>query len=180
MNHNPINHMLVPVEFNPLDIQYIDASGYYTLNPDYVLSYSYRDGFTERLLSLDIYVDVLFTCKVRVDYHKKQGNNYSPVSAQFETILPENIKQLIVQLTEQNALHLKHYYADTTMDDAGDTHFVINHEGTSHNVGIGIFMKKPVIENTAERLLFQLVEEMEKLREEFYKHPLPAIRIIRS
>jgi len=158
------------INFNPKDIQQLYATGYYVLHPDYLLSYRYSDGFTERLLRVDIYIDVLFTCKVNLEYRKKQGAEYTTVSQQFETDMPDTIKNLVTQLTEQEALHLKHYYADTQMEDASQTDFVINHKGKSYNVGMSIFIKKPAPENEAEYLLFQLTAALEQWREALYKH----------
>lgn len=157
------------INFKLKDIQQLDATGYYVLHPDYLLSYRYSDGFTERLLRVDIYIDVLFTCKVNLEYRKKQGAEYTTVSKQFETDVPDAVKNLIMQLTEREALHLKHYYADTQMEDASQTDFVINHKGKSHNVGMGIFMKKPTPENKAEHFLFQLTKELEEWREALYR-----------
>lgn len=156
-------------DFNPKDIQQLDATGYYVLHPDYLLSYRYNDGFSERLLRVDIYIDVLLTCKVNLEYRKKQGAENTTVSKQFETDVPDAIKNLVTQLAEQQALNLRYYYADTQMEDASQTDFVINHKGKSHNVGMGIFMKKPAPENEAEHLLFQLTEELEQWREALYK-----------
>lgn len=54
MNQNHINRTAVTTNFNLKDIQQLDATGYYVLHPDYLLSYRYSDGFTERLLRVDI------------------------------------------------------------------------------------------------------------------------------
>lgn len=156
-------------DFDPQDIQQLDATGYYVLHADYLLSYRYSDGFTERLLRMDAYIDGLFICKVNLEYRKKQGAEYTTVSQQFEIDLPDTIKNLLTQLTEQEALHLKHYYADTQMEDASQTDFVINHKGKSYNVGMGIYTKKPAPENEAEYLLFQLTTALEQWREALYK-----------
>jgi len=118
---------------------------------------------------MDLYIDVLLTCKVNLEYRKRKGIEYTTVSKQFEADLPDAVKNLVIQLTARKTLNLKHYYADTQMDDASQTDFVINHKGTSHNVGMGVFMKRPFSENEVEHLLFQLTEELEQWREELYK-----------
>ena len=58
------------MSFKKIDIQKFDSTGYYVLHEDYILSYSYSDGLTERLYSIDIYVDVIFECKIDLRFYK--------------------------------------------------------------------------------------------------------------
>ena len=58
------------------------------------------------------------------------------------------------------------------MEDCNTDDFVINHGGGSHNVGIGIMIKKIIIENESEELLFRLHEQFKKWKEEIYNEIL--------
>ena len=57
------------MNFEVLDIRRIDDTGNFKLNEDYILSYDHSDGWSERLLTLGIYIDLIFECKVQIRFY---------------------------------------------------------------------------------------------------------------
>lgn len=157
------------MEFDNINIQKIDSTGNYRLHDDYILSYEFSDGWTERSLRVSFYIDLIYDCKVDICYYQTaRRNRDSNFKRQFEIKVPENIKILIEQLVNQDTLNLKQIYADTFMEDSREEHFVINHNKKSHNISIGIREKK-IIKNEAEKIFFKLHDRLEKWREEIYQ-----------
>lgn len=158
------------MNFEVLNIRKIDSStGNFKLHEDYIVSYDHFDGWSERLLSLGIYIDIIFECKVRLHFHNK---NMGKFEKQFECEIPFEIKNIILEIQKLDHLELNHYYSDIFMEDQGKEDFVINHLGNSHNIRIGNLFKKPQPKNPSEKLFFDLIELFEKWREEIYQQCL--------
>ena len=165
------------MNFKQIDIQKFDSTGNYVLNEEYILSYVYSDGWTERKLRIAFFIDVYFDCKIDLSFYlinnKKDGASFSQkIAKQIESQIPIGIKNLIVSLKNLNELELKYLYADTFMEDSKDEHFVINHNGKSYNIGIGILHTKVEPENESENLFFQLHTEFEKWKDDIFKKTL--------
>lgn len=169
------------MNFKQIDIQKFDSTGNYILNEEYILSYNYSDGWTERNFNITFFIDIYFDCKIDLSFYlrdlkKRNCTHYSQkIENQIEIQIPLEIKNLIVSLMNLNELKLKHIYADTFMEDSKNEHFVINHNGKSLNVGIGILLKKVETENQSEKIFFQLHSEFEKWKEAIYKKILSEI-----
>jgi len=159
------------MSFNRLEIQRPDESGYYALDEEYLLSCIYWDGWTERLLRFEIFVDIYYECRGEIGFYTKEKES-KEIESLLGFELPAEIKKLIDLLINQEELQLKKYYSDFFMEDPSNVHFVINRDGISHNSGIGIMLKKLENPNESEKLLFLLKEEFEKLRESIYNEML--------
>ena len=160
------------MNFEVIDIRRVDSTGNFKLNEDYILSYDHSDGWNERMLSLGIYIDLIFECKVRIRFYTR---NHDKFGKQFECEIPSEIKNLISEIINLDLLTLKHHYADIFMEDMSSEHYVINHSGKSHNIGIGTLLKKLQPENPSEELFVTLIELFEKWREEIYQDCLKNI-----
>lgn len=154
------------MNFEVLDIRRVDTTGNFKLNEDYILSYDHSDGWSERLLSLGIYIDLIFECKVQIRFYPRNRDQFKK---QFECEIPPEIKNIISEIVNLDLLTLKYHYADIFMEDMSSQHYVINHSGTSHNIGIGTLLKSPQPENPSEKLFFTLIELFEKWREKIYQ-----------
>ncbi|TDX11344.1 hypothetical protein [Flavobacterium sp. S87F.05.LMB.W.Kidney.N] len=163
------------MNFKQIDIRKVDSTGNFKLNHDYVLSYDHFDGWSERSLGVGIYIDLIFECKVDIDF-RTWNRDSTRYEKQFGCEVPLEIKNIISELMNLDPLTLKYYYADMSMDDMSTQHFVINHGGVSHNVGIGILLKKPQPENPSEKLFFDLIELFKKWREKIYQECLKEIK----
>ncbi|MBN9338073.1 MAG: hypothetical protein J0I88_09545 [Chryseobacterium sp.] len=169
------------MKFKQIDIQKFDSTGNYVLNEEYILSYGYSDGWTERSFNIAFFIDIYFDCKIDLSFclrnlKKKNGTSYSEkIEKQIESQIPIEIKNLIVSLINLKELKLKYLYADTFMEDSENEHFVINHNEKSHNIGIGILLKKVKPENESENLFLQLHIEFKKWKEDIYKKILSEI-----
>lgn len=162
------------MNFEVINIRRIDPTqGKFKLHEDYLISYDQFDGWTERLLSLGFYIDILFDCKVDISFHTK---NFEKFEKQFECETPSQIKNLVLEIQKLDHLELKHYYSDIFLEDQGKEDYVINHLGKSHNIRIGNLLKKPHPENPSEKLFFDLIELFEKWREEIYQDCLKELR----
>jgi hypothetical protein len=146
-------------------IRKFDSNGLYKLDECYMLSYSHCDGWNERGLNFDFFVDIYFDCFVRLSFLDR---NITRIDSQFSLELPLTIRDLILSLINLDKLELKFLYADTFMEDSGEEIFVINHNNISHNVCIGILEKKIIPSNLSEELFFKINKELEKFREETY------------
>lgn len=161
------------MNFEVLNIRRIDSTnGNFKLHEDYILSYDQFDGWTERLLRLGIYIDVIFECKIDMTFRTKKFEKFEK---QFECEIPSEIKNIILEIQKLDHLELKHYYSDIFMEDQGHEDYVINHLGNSHNIRIGNLLKKPQHENPSEKLFFDLIELFEKWREEIYQQCLKEL-----
>lgn len=161
------------MDFEVLKIRKIDSStGNFKLHEDYILSYDHFDGWSERLLSLGIYVDIIFECKVRLHFLDK---NMARIEKQFECEIPPEIKTSILGIINLDQIVLKHYYADMFLEDETRQNYVINHSGKSHNITIGTLLKKLQPENSSEELFFNLIDLFKKWREEIYHECLKEL-----
>ncbi|SNR82969.1 hypothetical protein [Flavobacterium sp. ov086] len=154
------------MNFEVLDIRRIDDTGNFKLNEDYILSYDHSDGWSERLLSLGIYIDLIFECKVQIRFYT---TNFDKFEKQFECEIPSEIKNIISEIVNLDLLTLKYHYADIFMEDMSKQHYAINHSGKSHNIGIGTLLKNPQPENSSEELFVTLIALFEEWREEIYQ-----------
>ncbi|SCY29386.1 hypothetical protein SAMN02927916_1758 [Flavobacterium anhuiense] len=163
------------MDFEVLNIRKIDSStGNFKLHEDYILSYDHFDGWSERLLSLGIYIDIIFECKVRLHFLDK---NMEQIEKQFECEIPSEIKTLILGFINLDQVVLKHYYADMFLEDETRQNYVINHSGKSHNITIGTLLKKPQPENIPEELFFNLIDLFKKWREDIYQECLKELAL---
>lgn len=161
------------MNFNVRDIRRIDK-GKYILHEDYLLSYDYWDGWTERFLRMGIYIDIIFECKVDINFSKTDKDR-EKIEKQFECELPLEVKAIISEIINLDVLTLKHYYADMTVEDWGSEDYVINHNGISHNIGIGTILKTPQTQNQSEKLFFTLYDLLDKWREKIYEECLQQL-----
>ncbi|OMQ08690.1 hypothetical protein [[Flexibacter] sp. ATCC 35103] len=160
------------MNFELIDIRKVDSTGNFKLNEDYILSYDHSDGWSERLLSLGIYIDLIFECKIVISFRRKNFENFEK---QFECEIPSEIKNIISEIINLDPLTLKKHYADTFMEDMNRQHYAINHSGKSHNIGIGTLLKRPQPENPSEELFITLIDLFEKWREVIYQDCLKNI-----
>ncbi|WP_428231772.1 hypothetical protein [Flavobacterium sp.] len=160
------------MNFALIDIRKVDSTGNFKLNEDYILSYDHSDGWSERLLSLGIYIDLIFECKIAISFRKK---NFEKFEKQFECEIPSEIKNIISKIINLDPLTLKKHYADTFMEDMNSQHYAINHSGKSHNIGIGTLLKRLQPENPSEELFITLIDLFEKWREVIYQDCLKSI-----
>lgn len=159
------------MKFNPLDYQRPDATGNFVLDEEYLFSCTYRDGWTRRLLSFRLFIDVYYECWGEIAFciREKESKRIEKL-LKFE--LPLEIKEIIDQMIDQEELDLKKYYSDFFMEDPQRVHFVINRKGISQNVGIAIMVKKLENPNESEKLLFLLQAAFDKIREDLYNEIL--------
>ncbi|MFH6996126.1 hypothetical protein [Flavobacterium sp. FlaQc-48] len=59
------------MSFRQLDFQRFDEAGNYALNEEYILSYLYSDGWTERLLKFTIFTDIYYECKGQISFYNR-------------------------------------------------------------------------------------------------------------
>jgi hypothetical protein len=160
------------MNFEVIDIRRVDSTGNFKLNEDYILSYDHSDGWNERLLHVGIYIDLIFECKVQIRFYT---TNFDKFEKQFECEIPSEIKNIISEIINLDPLTLKQHYADVFMEDMCSQHYVINHSGKSHNIGIGTLLKRPQSENPSEELFITLADLFTKWREEIYQDCLKNI-----
>lgn len=160
------------MSFRPLDFKKIVA-GKYVLNEEYLLSYSYSDGWTDRLLSFSMFIDIYYEYRGEISFYnrKRKEDQKTEIEFGFETPFetPAEIKNLTDLLLNQNEIELKFYYSDFFIEDPRTVNFVINQKGISHNVTIAIMLKELENKNESEKIIFLLQKEFEKLREEMYQ-----------
>ncbi|TDW52662.1 hypothetical protein EV144_1011353 [Flavobacterium sp. 270] len=162
------------MNFKQIDVRKIDSTGNFKLNHDYILSYDHFDGWSERLLGIGIYIDLIFECKVDIHFYKLNRDR-TRYEKQLECEIPSEIKNIISEIMNLDHLTLKHYYADIFLEDSGRQDYVINHCGVSHNIRRGTILKKLQAENRSEELFFDLIELFEKWREAIYQECLKEL-----
>lgn len=153
------------MEIDIYSIKKLDSKGFYKLDEGYLLSYSHKDGWNDRGLNIDFFIDIYFECLIRLSFLDK---SFKRIDLQFKIELPMKIRDLISNMMNLDELKLKFIYADTFMEDSGEENFVINHKNISHNVCIGILNNKIVPSNISEQIFFNLHKEFEMLKKEVY------------
>jgi hypothetical protein len=100
-----------------------DENGYFVLDDGYIMSYSHRDGFSERLLSIDVLIDQNFELTM---YHQcfKLGNEYQKTERDFQFKLtvkknPLEVSLFLEKIIFKEDIILKNYYGfdGVSMDD---------------------------------------------------------------
>lgn len=161
------------MEFNKIDIQRFDSTGNYALSEYYLLSYSYSDScWTERFLLANFFIDIYYKCKIDISFYINTNKNSKSfrqrIENQIEINIPSKIKNLLVSINQIEKLDLKRCYFDTFLEDSQREDFVINHQNTSHNIGIETLFEKVNPQNESEELFFNIYSEIKKWREEVY------------
>lgn len=166
------------MKFNPIEIQKIDSIGNFKLDEYYILSYLYSDGWTDRSLSASFYIDIYCNSKIELNFFK--WNTVKDFSEKFEFQIeietPIEIRNLILELVNQEELQLNYNYSNLFLEDSNKEHFVINKANQSHNVGIGILLNKPTPKNNSEEIFFNLHAEFKDWKERLYSDFLRDIK----
>lgn len=164
------------MKFNPIEIQRIDSTGNFKPDEYYILSYLYSDGWTERSLSANFYIDIY--CNSKIEFNFSKWNTVKEFLEKFEFQIeietPIEIKTLILELVNQEELQLNYNYSDFFLEDSNKEHFVLNHGNQSHNVGIGILLNKPTPKNKSEEIFFNLYAEFKDWKETLYSDLLSS------
>jgi hypothetical protein len=87
---------------------------HYQLQEPYVFNYSYGDGFTMRLLSIDILIDIDFNCSLQLSSCEEipiaHANGYSVI---METRLPKDVELKLKRYIESLELKKSETIYDT-------------------------------------------------------------------
>lgn len=87
------------------------------LDKDYVLAYRYFDGFTHRLLSMQLYVNVLYEYFLHIDFFRP--NDSAKPAFYLQGILPADIQQQLEKISKAKNFNLKDNYDDDTINITG-------------------------------------------------------------
>ncbi|AWH85880.1 hypothetical protein HYN59_12535 [Flavobacterium album] len=93
------------------------VSNKWELDKDHIFAYRYFDGFTHRLLSIQLYVNILYQYSLHIDFFRPK-NSGAPVFY-LEGTLPAAIQQQFEKITKIKNFGLKEIYDDDTISMTG-------------------------------------------------------------
>jgi hypothetical protein len=131
-------------------------TGNFDLHEDYLLFYSYSDGWTKEMLQIRILIDMLHNYQLDISYF---SNKSEKIELRNEGPLPDKIKAAYSALEAHNKLNVKHYYNDgLLMDDMPTQYYVINHNDIIINIGMsGTYpLHKFELKDASEQQFMQL------------------------
>lgn len=119
-----------------------DEKGYFILDESYFMSYSHHDGFTERLLSIDLLIDKNFELNL---FHQcfKLGSHYAKSDDDFhfkKTVneIPYEIFSFLENIMTPDAIDLKDNYdfEGFQMDDIPSQLYLFNSSAKTKAISI--------------------------------------------
>lgn len=135
-------------------------TGFYNLHQDYLLYYQYHEVFSKELIQIDLKIDLLHCYEINYSY---QLNNVDNVQYILSGPLPARIGETFSLLITARKLKLQKYYNEGfTMEDMPFQHYVINHQGSSINIGMsGSFpLEHHVYENDVENNFYHFHKQV--------------------
>ncbi|WP_394774395.1 hypothetical protein [Flavobacterium sp.] len=108
------------MKFRQLDFQKFDDKGNYALNEEYIFSCWLSDGWTDRLLSFNIFIDIYYECHGEICFYNRQKNENPKIERELRFETPVEIKILIDRLISQDELQLKSHYSDFFLEDSNN------------------------------------------------------------
>lgn len=120
--------------------KYRDEKGHLVLSDDYIMSYNYHDGFTSRLLSIDLLIDKNFELSIFHDCIEL-GNLYCMDGFQFKQIvheIPLEIFSFLEKLISSEVLSLKDSYdlEEISVDDVSNHLYLFNNDSKTKTIFI--------------------------------------------
>lgn len=138
------------------------------LDDNYAFAFSHFDGFSERLLHVELTIDWGYNHVLEVSYFDRKYRDLPPYRE--EGVLPPEIRTFFDQLIESDFLSLKDTY-DYGLDgitDIGSQRYLINLNKTTKNIEILDGLPENCFETPTEKLLYRFNEYMKNLVEEKY------------
>ena len=138
------------------------------LDDKYLFSYTYSDGFTERLLAVEFVIDFGYRCKIQVKAFNQQS-----FYKEFE-VIPEPIFSYMEQLLNADYNSLKPYYDYITIgiDDMGGSQLLINIDAETIETGVLNGLPEVYFVTPIEKLLFVFNKYMKDFFEGIYKNEM--------
>ena len=152
-----------------------DETGYLKINENHLMVFLHSDGFTERLLGLDLFVTKSYEIEVYLKCFKK-GNSYGDFKTEFVTKkVPKEIITFLNQLSEIDNADFGFNKKKKGMLDRASQKFLFNDQGKT----LGFYISGGMTINLKDFktelgkgffVLYQFLDEWkEKLYEDFNK-----------
>ena len=82
----------------------LNNSGFYVLNENHIMAFSHSDGFSERLLNVDLFISKSYKLEVYLNCYKK-GNDYG--NFKYENVtneIPTKIRKFLEEVNNLDIL----------------------------------------------------------------------------
>ncbi|UOX33866.1 hypothetical protein LXD69_17755 [Flavobacterium sediminilitoris] len=114
-----------------------DDSGFYKINDNHLMVFLHSDGFTERLLGVDIFITKFYEVEIYLRSFKK-GNNYGDFRYENHTVkLPNEVFNFLKKINQLEKLEFGYNKIDKSfMEDCQRQEILFNHSGKT----IGFFI----------------------------------------
>jgi len=145
--------------------------GQFDLNPDFIISISHSDGFSERLLNYEIFIDQNYNFHIQLQSFKGSLLNIdTPFNLQLSSRLPKYLESQIKVLFSENFKDIKSNYAfeNLSICDVGFQEILINMNGKTKTISIEDSLKNFKLINKNEKRLEKLNFDIKNWIENLY------------
>jgi len=145
--------------------------GQFDLNPDFIISISHSDGFSERLLNYEIFIDKNYNFHIQLQSFKGSLLNIdTPFNLQLSSRLPKYLESQIIVLFSENFKDIKSNYAFESLSicDVGFQEILINMNGKTKTNSIEDSLKNFKLINKNEKRLEKLNFDIKNWIENLY------------
>ena len=137
----------------------------YELHENYIMYFGHFDGFTQNLLSIDLFIDTALNFELIISSNESPVlNSRDPFEGYTEGKLPISIQQNLNNLLSKKLDNIKDDYTDfhPGANGQGMQRYLINSKSKLYNIVIELDMdqKLDTLQFKSEKLLFQFNVEL--------------------
>ncbi|WP_128331686.1 hypothetical protein [Apibacter sp. HY039] len=140
-------------------LNYDNQNKLWSLHEDFIMAFRYSDGFTERLLSADFFIDKNFKLLCYLgSFDKFKDSTEHGLHFVIETHLPNDIRQLVSSLMKE-----KYDFEKFVMTDMPDVQVYLKSGVDTKSVYINYIMLSDtddILEFMSEKKLFKLTSKI--------------------
>lgn len=143
----------------------------FDLDSDFILAIIHYDGFSERLLHFEVFIDKNFNFYCLLDSFKGSIlNSNEAFKLELTSILPDNIKEQVAHLLLQNLgdINEKYTFENLAITDIGSQLILVNNSNETINISIEGELKNYNL-NKNERVLEKVISDVRVWIENLYE-----------
>lgn len=144
----------------------------FDLESDFIMAFTQNDGFSERLLSYEIYIDkdYHFFCEIG-SFKGSILNPDKSFKLQIDSILPNDLRAQISLLLTQNFSNINEMYRfeGLAITDIGGQQILVRINGKTLNIAIDGNLENHELISKNEKRLEKLISDINLWIEKFYE-----------
>ena len=146
--------------------------GKFDLKSDFTIAIIHNDGFSERLLNYEIFIDINFNFRCLISSFKGSVlNEAEGFSMEISSKLPEKLKSQILLLLNNDFENIEEQYRfeNLSISDIESKLILVNIDGKTLNINIEGNLQNFDLISKNEKRLDKLLSEIEKWIENLYE-----------